>query len=130
VRKCTVESTGGGPQRLRLLVVDDEPSFLRSLELVLEDTHDVTICQRSPDALALVRDDPARFDVILCDLSMPEIDGVAFYQRLKELGLDDRFVLMTAGAFSPRGEAFLREAPCRQIAKPFTPDTLLALLTM
>ena len=116
--------------RLRLLVVDDEPSFLRSLELVLEDAHDVTICLRSADALALVRGDPTRFDVILCDLSMPDIDGVAFYQQLQELGLADRFVLMTAGAFSPRGEAFLREATCRQIAKPFTPDTLLALLTM
>ena len=118
------------PQRLRLLVVDDEPSLLHSLKLVLEDSHEVTICQRSPDAIALVRSDPTRFDVILCDLSMPDIDGVAFHHHLQELGIEDRFVLMTAGAFTARGEAFLREATCRQVAKPFTPDTLLALLAM
>ncbi|MBX3219304.1 MAG: response regulator [Labilithrix sp.] len=117
------------PERLTVLVVDDEPAFLRSLELVLEDTHDVVVCARSPDALALVRADPSRFDAILCDLSMPEIDGVAFYGHVETLGLARRFVLMTAGAFTPHGDAFIRQARCRRIAKPFTLEKLLAVLS-
>lgn len=116
-------------KRLSVLVVDDEPSFLRSLELVLEDTHDVVVCLRSADALAMVREDPKRFDAILCDLSMPDIDGVAFYGHMEQLKVADRFVLMTAGAFTPRGEGFLREAKCRSIGKPFTFDKLLSVLS-
>lgn len=116
-------------KRLSVLVIDDERSFLRSLELVLEDTHDVVVCLRSSEALALVREDPTRFDAILCDLSMPEIDGVAFYTHMEELKVADRFVIMTAGAFTPHGEAFLREAKCRSIGKPFTVEKLLSVLS-
>ena len=116
-------------KRLAVLVIDDEPSFLRSLELVLEDSHDVVVCQRSTEALELVRADPRRFEAVLCDLSMPEIDGVAFYRHMEALGISDRFVLMTAGAFTPHGEAFLREGRCRSIGKPFTLDKLLAILS-
>ncbi|MDF2697816.1 MAG: Histidine kinase [Labilithrix sp.] len=114
-------------RRLSILVVDDEPAFLRSLQLLLEDAHDVVVCSRSRDALDLVRKDPRRFDAILCDLSMPEIDGVAFYGQLEAIGVADRFVLMTAGAFTPHGEAFLRGARWR-IAKPFTPEKLFSVL--
>jgi two-component system, NtrC family, sensor kinase len=115
-------------RRLDILVIDDEPAFLRSLELLLEDAHSVVICARSPDALALVRGQPKRFDAVLCDLSMPEIDGVAFHDEMETLGVGDRFILMTAGAFTPHGEDFLRQAKCRQIGKPFTLDKLLAVL--
>lgn len=117
------------PRRLRVLVVDDEPAFLRSLELVLEDTHDVVVCGRSPEALELVRADPSRFDAVLCDLSMADVDGAAFFGHMEALGLGKRFVLMSAGAFTPQGEAFLRQARCRRIAKPFTLDKLLSVLS-
>jgi two-component system, NtrC family, sensor kinase len=120
--------TARASRRLSILIVDDEPAFLRSLELVLEDTHDVVVCSRSREALELVRAAPRRFDAILCDLSMPGIDGVAFHGHLEAIGVADRFVLMTAGAFTPHGEAFLRSARCRRIAKPFTPESLFSVL--
>jgi two-component system, NtrC family, sensor kinase len=115
-------------RRLRLLVIDDEPAFLRSLELVLEDTHEVVVCGRSADALTMLRADPKGFDAVLCDLSMPEIDGVAFYRQMESLKVADRFVLMTAGAFTPHGEEFLRQAKCKRIGKPFTYEKLVAVL--
>jgi two-component system NtrC family sensor kinase len=115
-------------RRLAVLVVDDEPAFLRSLKLVLEDTHDVVVCGRSRDALALLGAEPTRFDAVLCDLSMPEIDGVEFHGAMEMLGIAQRFVLMTAGAFTPRGEHFLRESGCRRIGKPFTIEALLDAL--
>lgn len=116
------------PRRLRLLVVDDEPAFLRSLELLLEDAHDVTVSGDSTNALEIVRADPKRFDVVLCDLSMPGIDGVALFRHMEALGIADRFVLMTAGAFTPHGEEFLRQAKCKRIGKPFTYEKLVAVL--
>jgi DNA-binding NtrC family response regulator len=115
-------------RRSTVLLIDDEPAFLRSLELVLEDTHDVVVCGRSPEALELVRANPERFDAILCDLSMPVIDGVAFHRQMEALGIASRFVLMTAGAFTTHGEEFLRQAKCTRIGKPFTLDKVLSVL--
>ena len=117
-----------GTRRCTVRGIDDEPAFLRSLQLVLEDTHDVVVSSRSREALELVRADPERFEAILCDLSMPEIDGVAFYHHMEALGLARRFVLMTAGAFTSHGEEFIRQAKCRRIGKPFMPDKLLSVL--
>ena len=116
------------PRRLRILVIDDERPFLRSLELVLGDAHEVVVESRSSTALAMVLAEPRRFDAILCDLSMPEIDGVAFYQHMETLGIASRFVLMTAGAFTPRAESFLRDVKVRRIVKPFAIETLLSVL--
>lgn len=117
-----------GPRRLDLLVIDDERTFLRSLELVLEDAHDVTSSSNANEALELVKKDPRRFDAVLCDLSMPGLDGVAFFEEMRRLGVSDRFVLMTGGAFTPRTTAFLTTVRCARIAKPFTPDQLEAVL--
>lgn len=117
-----------GRRRLAILVIDDERTFLRSLELVLEDTHDVTPCSNANEALQLVAKDPHRFDAVLCDLSMPGLDGVAFFEEMRRLGVADRFVLMTGGAFTPRTTTFLAGVQCARIAKPFTPDQLEAVL--
>jgi two-component system, NtrC family, sensor kinase len=123
-----VGGNGDAGKRLRVLVIDDERSFLRSLELAIGDLHDVVAEGRSDAALTLLRADPHRFDAVLCDLAMPGIDGVAFYKHAEELGIANRFVLMTAGAFAPHADEFLRRSRVRRITKPFTIEGLLALL--
>ena len=114
--------------RLEVLVVDDEPRFLRSLSLALEDDHIVDTQLRSRDALAILEANPTRYDVVLCDLAMPDVDGAMLYERMRELGVADRFVLMTGGAFTPRSAAFIGANACPTIAKPFQLERLLALL--
>ena len=47
---------------------------------------------------------------------------------MRRLGVSDRFVLMTGGAFTPRTTKFLASVQCARIAKPFTPDQLEAVL--
>lgn len=115
-------------RRLSLLVVDDEPRFLESLRLALGETHDVESADKALDAIARIERDPQRYDVVICDLAMPEIDGAAFYERLKTLGIADRFVLMTGGAYTPRAAEFLSRGVCPTISKPFLLERLLALL--
>ena len=114
--------------RLPILIVDDEKTFLRSLELLLQHGHDVVSAHRATDALVLLEADPRAFDAVLCDLSMPDLDGVALYERAQTLGIAERFVIMTAGAFTPRSSAFVLRSPCRRIAKPFTFEQLTAVL--
>ncbi|MDB4938625.1 MAG: Histidine kinase [Labilithrix sp.] len=114
-------------RRLSVLVVDDEPRFVESLRLALEDSHDVETQTKAVLAIALVEEDPKRFDVVLCDLSMPDLDGAAFYARMEALGIADRFVLMTGGAFTERASEFMRRGACPRIGKPFLLERLLAL---
>jgi CheY-like chemotaxis protein len=115
-------------RRLDVLVVDDEPRFLESLCLALDDQHVVETRERSAEALELVQADPERFDVVLCDLAMPGMDGVTFFERMQELGVGDRFVLMTGGAFTARAMDFVRSGACPSISKPFLLGRLLTLL--
>lgn len=115
-------------ERLQVLLVDDEPRFLDSLRLALDDTHDVVTRTKASEALELLAKDPQHFDVVLCDLAMPEMDGVTFYERMQSMGIADRFVLMTGGAFTPRASEFLARNACPSIGKPFLLERLLALL--
>ena len=115
-------------RRLEVLLVDDEPRFLQSLRLALEQDHDVEVQGRGADALALLAQHPTRYDIVLCDLAMPDVDGVAFYEKMAALGVASRFILMTGGAFTPRAADFIAATPCPMIAKPFQLEELLALL--
>ena len=115
-------------RRLSLLIIDDEPRFLQSLRLALGDLHDVDARPKAREALEVIEKDPVRYDVVLCDLAMPGLDGAAFYERMVALGIADRFVLMTGGAFTERAAEFLAQAACPRISKPFQVERLLALL--
>jgi signal transduction histidine kinase/ActR/RegA family two-component response regulator len=115
-------------RRLSVLVVDDEPRFLESLRLALEDVHDVVTSTDAADALRGLGEDPRRYDVVLCDLAMPDVDGAAFYERMVALGIGDRFVLMSGGAFTPRATEFVGRCACPSISKPFLLERLIVLL--
>jgi signal transduction histidine kinase/CheY-like chemotaxis protein len=115
-------------RRLSVLVVDDEPRFLESLRLALEDAHEVETSTDAADALRVLAEDPGRYDIVLCDLAMPDMDGATFYERMAELGIGDRFVLMTGGAYTPRATEFIGRGVCPSISKPFLLERLLTLL--
>ena len=115
-------------RKLSLLVVDDEKRFVDSVRLVLDGIHDVTAETDPRKGIALIEADPSRFDVVLCDLSMPILDGPMFHARMKELGVADRFVLMPGGAYTTRAAEFLDASACPKINKPFRLEDLLALL--
>jgi signal transduction histidine kinase/ActR/RegA family two-component response regulator len=117
-------------RRMRLLVIDDEPRLLRVLTIALREEHDVVTADGCETALRILRDD-ASFDVILCDLMMPQGDGMIFYEKLRALNPDfnRRVVFMTGGAFTAQARAFLDSVPNRSLAKPFDPEALRSALT-
>ncbi|HKU40957.1 MAG TPA: response regulator, partial [Polyangiales bacterium] len=117
----------GEPQERRgsVLVVDNEPMIRRALEITLRPEHDVTSVSSAQSALELLaRGDP--FDVILYDLSLPDLSGVDFHARLRALRpqVAQRIVFMR-GVSSERDVA-LSELDVRQLEKPFTTEQLLA----
>jgi two-component system cell cycle sensor histidine kinase/response regulator CckA len=115
--------------RARVLVIDDEDSIGLSLRRALEGEASVVVATSGLEALALLEADPS-FDVILCDVVMPDVDGVAVFERARGLdpALGERFVFMTGGVLSPDTHAFLATMHNRLLEKPFSIDQLRPLL--
>ena len=116
-------------RRGRILVVDDEPLVAKVVSRSLASDHEVIGLERSAEALELVRAGQ-RFDVILCDLMMPEMSGIDFYQALCDFAPEqaNAVVFLTGGAFTPRARRFLDEVPNRWLEKPFDPAMLSSLV--
>ncbi len=116
-------------RRGRILVVDDDPVFARSLKLLL-DEHEVVTFTSASLALAQIRDNPS-FHLVLCDLTMPDVNGMEFYARVAELApaLARRIIFVTGGALTPEGEAFLSKNANTKLEKPFDPGELTSLVS-
>jgi PAS domain S-box-containing protein len=107
-------------ERARVLVVDDDPGVGKALRVMLEEEHDVTTLTRPREALKVLLADPD-FDIVFCDLMMPELNGVDLFQALylNRPGYERRFVFMTGGAFMPEEARFVAQVKSPIIEKPF-----------
>ena len=115
-------------RRLRVLVIDDEALVGKSLVRLLGRSHDVEFCSSAVEALA--RGDLPRFDVVLCDLMMPGLSGVDFYERVvKEWPqLEGRIGFLSGGQFTERVRRHADLFSARLVDKPFEVEKLHALL--
>jgi CheY-like chemotaxis protein len=92
--------------------------------------HAIEIAIGAEDGLARLEASDGSYDVVLCDLIMPGIDGPALFERLRARWphLLGRTVFMTGGAFTARAREFLeREAPT-VLTKPFDATLLRRLV--
>ncbi len=103
---------------LQVLIIDDELLVCRTLKRMLGG-QDVTIAVSAAEAIREL--ESQRYDVIFCDLMMPEQTGAQLLAAAekKTQGIGERFVFITGGAFTPESEAFLEQHPAPVIMKPF-----------
>lgn len=115
-------------RRARLLIVDDEQPVASMLARFLEASYEVVTAAGGVEALDLVLRD--HFDVVLCDIMMPEMTGMEFYQRLQQRAplVRDRLVFMTGGSLLPEVSAFLSRVERPKIEKPFDLQELRRIL--
>ena len=102
-----------------ILVVDDERSIARALAQVLRrDGH--TIDTAANGRLALAQLDARTYDLLLCDLRMPDLDGPGLYQALQQQHpyLLPRVIFLTGDTLSPDVRAFLEQAAVPRLTKP------------
>jgi two-component system NtrC family sensor kinase len=114
-------------RRGKILVVDDEPVMLSMLERALS-VHAVSCCSNARDALELCRRE--RFDVILCDVMMPGLNGWELHGMLGELcpGMEERVAFITGGALLDDVREMLGRVPNRTFEKPFDLNELRAFV--
>ena len=105
--------------RARILVVDDEPLVGSVLQRLLGRRHEILVVTRAAEAIVLL-DAGARFDMILCDLLMPDLTGMELHEKLSLAYPDQarRTVFMTGGAYTERARAFAARRVHRILSKP------------
>ncbi len=106
---------------LTILVIDDAPSFVRTLAMLLR-REGYTVETADTGNRALARLEKQRYDVILCDLRMPELDGPAFYDILtsQDPSLRQRVIFLTGDTLRADSMAFLAQCGQPWLAKPCT----------
>lgn len=115
--------------RLRVLVADDEPAFVRAVERLLSDDHEVLTAADGEEAWDyLLEGDP--IDVVLLDVMMPRLNGMEIFDRLSEERpeLVSRVGFVTGGTARERVERYLARAGRPILRKPFDAEKVLALL--
>jgi PAS domain S-box-containing protein len=115
-------------RRGRILVVDDETRMCELLRHALA-PHEV-VTQTDGGAALQQLEAGEKFDLIFCDMMMPQMTGMEFHDRLREIAPDlaARIVFMTGGAFTPSTRKFLQHVSNLCLEKPFDLPELLALV--
>jgi CheY-like chemotaxis protein len=116
----------------RILIIDDEPKIAEAVRDMCGVGHETRVVTNGRDALALLMQEPddKRFDVILCDLHMPDISGMELHQKLAESrpATAARMIFMTGGTFSERSREFVSRVSNPCIDKPIDFSRLRELL--
>ena len=111
---------------VRVLVVEDEPALAAAVSEALGDAGFVV--ERASDGEeGLTRLAQGTFDLIVCDLKMPRIDGMQFYRAMAAAtpALARRVIFVTGAVAGTDAERFLEETGCLWLAKPFRLGDLL-----
>jgi signal transduction histidine kinase/CheY-like chemotaxis protein len=118
------------PESRRVLAIDDEPMVLAALRRALCPPHEVITTTDGKEAVdRLARGE--RFDVILCDMMMPNTTGMDVYKAVGKLAPEQlgRFVFLTGGTFTPRVREFMKGLSTPLLEKPATAERLNNLIT-
>jgi signal transduction histidine kinase len=109
-----------------VLIVEDEPALAAAVSEALIDAG--FIVDRAGDGGEALRQVSVKsYDLIVCDLKMPRMDGMKFYRKLVALhpGVARRVIFVTGDIAGTDAETFLQDSGCRWLAKPFRLGDLL-----
>lgn len=113
----------------RILVLDDEPVIVKVLQVILNGAgYSVDSALSSTDGIEMVRQNSDVYDVVITDLTMPDVSGLEVLLALRQI---DRFamtVVMTGFATKENAIACLRQGAFEFIEKPIIKEELLAVV--
>jgi PAS domain S-box-containing protein len=116
-------------RRGRILVLDDDAAIGATLKLILSEWHQVTALTSPREALRVLRSGQS-YDVVLCDVMMPEMTAMDFHAELAAHLPEAaaKVVFLTGGAFTVTAREFLDRVPNVRFEKPFDLRSLVALV--
>jgi DNA-binding NarL/FixJ family response regulator len=122
----TTQTQEGDTVRGRVLIVDDDPLVSSAVRRTLAREHEVEVVGSARRALELLTAPEGGYDVVLCDLMMPEMTGMELHAQLEASAPERarRMVFITGGAYTPAAKAFLARVSNPRVEKPFEPERL------
>jgi DNA-binding NtrC family response regulator len=113
----------GSIDALNILLVDDEPDIHVAVGDALRDVgHRITTATNGMEALDLVT--TQAFDVMICDVRLPKLDGLTLFRRTRQESPDTSVILMTAFAAIQDAVAAVKEGAHDYLTKPFEIDEI------
>jgi len=113
-------------RRRRVLIVDDEPGIRESLRLTLRDEYDLMLAESGEEALRAAQS--SRPDVVLLDIVMPGMDGLAALERLKAFDPCLPVIMVTATKTIKTAVTAIKLGAYDYIQKPFEIEDLRIIL--
>jgi two-component system, NtrC family, response regulator AtoC len=111
----------------RILIIDDEESFRHMLSVILKkEKYDVETASNGEEGLQKVADSP--FDQILCDIRMPQMDGLEFLREVQKMGVNATIIMMSAYGTVDSAIEAMKLGAYDYISKPFKPDEIILTL--
>jgi CheY-like chemotaxis protein len=116
-----------GARRHRVMLVDDEPMVVHTMERLLRRDYDITVALCGQDAIDHIAGG-ARFDAIVSDVMMPNMTGIELVEQLQQLAPDQaqRLIFLSGGAFTAEARERLQALGAPQLEKPVTAKELRA----
>ncbi|CAA7058323.1 unnamed protein product [Microthlaspi erraticum] len=109
---------GFSPVGLRVLVVDDDPTWLKILEKMLKKcSYEVTTCGLAREALRLLRERKDGYDIVISDVNMPDMDGFKLLEHVG-LELDLPVIMMSVDGETSRVMKGVQHGACDYLLKP------------
>jgi two-component system NtrC family sensor kinase len=116
-------------RRARILLIDDEPGVQHALQRLLQRSgHEITLAANGHEGLAAL--ETGAYEVILCDIRMPDLDGPGFYREVERRypHLVSRVIFLTGDVLSPEAQAFFAQVACPRLVKPFQAQEVRRLI--
>lgn len=114
-----------------ILLVDDDAELADTLKELLE-SRNFTVAVQPNGAAALREVRAIDYDVIVCDMLMPEMAGDQFYHEVQGIKpeLAGRFIFLTGQAGDPKVEEFLKSTDALALYKPVLVDELVEMISL
>jgi CheY-like chemotaxis protein len=116
------------PKAIKVLVTDDSPLCLKIISSILRKVdHEVVAAKSSALAISIIENDPKKFDVLIIDLIMPELDGSDLIRRIRsDLHIDTPVIVLTSLDLShPLSKKSIENGGNLLLNKPVHPVLLL-----
>jgi two-component system response regulator AtoC len=111
----------------KILIIDDEENMLHMLKTILtKEGYKITTANNGKEGLK--KNDDDSFSAILCDLRMPEMDGLSFLKAMKKKITDSTIIMMSAYGTTDSAIEAMKLGAYDYISKPFKPDEIILTL--